>query len=473
MDSKRLGDQTTFRPIDVSRMADQLSLAERGTQNGNANQPAATSAIPDDVESQIIQEIGAIRSRVVQDTQIRLESINKQVADSRASMNTGMLENSLAPVLTGLEQNIMKDTLDLEDTRQKLKEERQYFSKWRERRKLLRPAKEPKSAFNFFADLFIIAIVEGGLNLFFFTENNPLGMAGAFLQALLIAGANILACTVIGFVLFKRVNSIMLSNKVLGFLSILVFMIGLPFVHFIVGFYRVARSGLTEETEGSLLWNAIEWATQFEVHRLDELSIVLILVGIVAGAYAARKGYEFGDKYPDYTKTYWSYQGRRMDYLDHLDDVAENIQSEHARASALVGGFLHGLGSSLKSIEEYQARKTQLSVSLKTYDEHLLEATRQLLAEYRNANRRARTEPAPSHFDKSFVFESPLFDKNGPTDRGLAEQLARHAGIEAEATQAAKTAKTTASSYQVRIQAVLEKTNEQLDASAVLREDGS
>ncbi len=43
----------------------------------------------------------------------------------------------------------------------------------------------------FFADLFLIAIVEGGLNLFFFTEGNQLGMLGAFFQALLIAAANI------------------------------------------------------------------------------------------------------------------------------------------------------------------------------------------------------------------------------------------------------------------------------------------
>lgn len=471
MDPTRLGDQVVFTPIDAVRFSEQLDLTARGTRNGKANSPPTVSKQLDDVEAQIVQEVGAIRTRVLQDVQLRMESISKQISESRARIGTRFLENTVSPIVARLEQDIATDAIDLDDTREKLEQQREYFSEWRLRRRLKRPATEPRSGFSFFADLFIIALAEGGLNLFFFMENNPLGITGAFLQALLIAGANILACTVIGFVFFKRVNSVFILNKMLGFFTILLFIVGLPFVHFIVGFYRMLRGEASAIEGSSELWTAVTWAVNFEFNRLDELSIILILVGVVAGAYAARKGYEFGDKYPDYTKTYWSYQGRRLDYLEHLDEIYAKIQEDHSEASNEVNRFLGGLGSSVQSIQEFLSRKTELSVRLKSYESHLLSVVRQLLATYRSANQSSRSTPIPKHFDTEFLFADPIFDGDKPLNGQLAGQLGRDIGLENEVERAAVDARKAAITYEGRIKSIMDKASGMLNSSAALREE--
>lgn len=498
MDQEVLTDRTLFVPVDGARMATQLGLSEKGRARGQQNLPPATAAIPDEVEAAIVQQIATLRTGIVQDVQLRLQAINRAISRDRAAISTAALETDIAPIVTRLEQNARIDILDLEATREKLQEQRSDFLAWRQKRRLVRPAEESHSPISFFADLFLLAIVEGGLNLFFFMDNSEFGMLGAFLQAFLIAAANILVCTVAGFVLIKRVNSVFLLNKLLGFVSAAALFVCLPFAHLIVGFYRIARgesgagsvpvsdtpveaagadlavvstpSSGTTATTGSDMWTAVEWALNREFHRLDEMSIIMCVVGIILGAYAIRKGYSFGDRYPDYTKNYWTYENRRLDYIEHLDEITSGMISDHTNASSKISNYFSALAGSLTSLKDYQDRKTELSVSLKNYESHLVQVGRTLLAEYRGANEAARSQPVPKTFSAEFVFTDPLFVGSNVVNPDLAAQLRHHEGVEDDAQRAAKAAQAAAANYQNRIQAAIAEAQKALQMGAGLRE---
>jgi len=487
-----------FVPVDAARMAKNMALSEKGQARGQQNLPPATAAIPDEVEAAIVQEVTTLRAGVVQDVQLRLQAINRAISRDRAVISTSALETDIAPIVTRLEQNARIDILDLEATREKLQEQRSDFLAWRQKRRLVRPAEESHSPISFFADLFLLAIVEGGLNLFFFMDNSEFGMLGAFLQAFLIAAANILVCTVAGFVLIKRVNSVMLLNKLLGFLSAAALFVCLPFAHLIVGFYRIARgeggadpsalpavpvevagadlaaasapaSGAATST-GSDLWTAVEWALNRDFHRLDEMSVIMCVVGIILGAYAIRKGYSFGDRYPDYTKNYWTYENRRLDYIEHLDEITSGMIGDHTDASSKISNYFSALAGSLTSLKDYQDRKTELSVSLKNYEIHLVQVARTLLAEYRGANEAARSQPVPRTFSSEFAFSDPLFMGSNVLNPDLAAQLRQHTGVEDDAQRAAKAAQSAAKNYQNRIQVAIAEAQKALQSGAALRE---
>ncbi len=475
MDKFSINDTTIFNSIDASRMAEKKDLANKGRIQGEKNLPPSTAKIPDETEADIIQETSSIRSNTVQSIQLSLQSLNKLISKERANIGTRVLDTDITPIVTKLEQRANLDLIAISDTETKLKEQQIYFKEWRARRNLKRPAEESKSALSFFADLFLLAIAEGGLNLFFFMENNELGMLGAFVEAFLIAGANILVCVVFGFVLLKRMNSVFILNKLLGFFSALVLLLSLPIIHTIIGFYRIARQSLPNSADEiashTEIWTAIQWAVHGEFDRLDEMSIIMCAIGVILGAYAARKGYEFGDRYPDYTKNYWSFEDRRLDYIDHLDEIHGDMLEFQSAASSGIRIFFSNLQNSLSSLENYQSRKTELKISLKNYEQHLTDTTRKLLAEYRGANISSRTTPPPETFNIEFNFDNPLFDGDQLCMPELAEQLDKNKEHESEARIAADIARHAAQELQNRITIAIEAANRVVNAGRNLREE--
>jgi hypothetical protein len=469
VDGDDLPDLTVFKPLDLERYAKRLNLDARGAERGAVNLPATDAIALDDVESEIVSNIVGDRTQVRNDVIGRLRSLNELLARARSALTTTDLENRIAPKIASIEQQAMIGLHDLDEKQTRLIEDRADFSDWRKLRKLKRPARAPKGAFGFFADLFIIALAEGGLNLFFFSEGNDFGLLGAFFQALLIAGANILICTVVGFALFKRINSSFLLNKLLGFTSVATVLIGLPIVHIIVGFYRVARN--TPEAAASPLWTAVTWFQDISAnaHRLDELSIIMIVAGIIAGGYAIRKGYEFGDRYPDYTKRYKEAEAHRNAFLDELDAITGDMLEEQEQAHQAVSTFLYEVGPSLRAVENYTDRKSQLAAAIRNYEIDLEGGANTLLARYRAANTKHRSTPTPPHFGAAVSLPEPIFDGASIRDSTFATLLATQVDI-ADARLAAERALTAAKGQQERIERVLKATREQIEKSEQVRD---
>ena len=479
VDGNSLPDLTVFRPLDIERYAKRLSLESRGAERGATNQPPADALALDDIESEVVGGITAERTQLRNDMIDRLRSLNELLARARSRLVTTELESRIAPKISAIEQRAVVDLRDLEQKFQRLREGQADFQEWRNERKLKRPAKAPRSAFVFFADLFLIAIVEGGLNLFFFTEGNQLGMLGAFFQALLVAAANIVVCTVIGFALVKRVNSAFIANKLLGLAAILILLVGLPTGHIVVGLYRVARNAVEQGV--SPLWTAVGWFQEilrappvpppaaWGFSHLDELSFIMIAVGVIAGVYAVRKGYEFGDRYPDYTKRYNEAEDQRDDYLDLLDDVTGEMLDEQAAASQAVGAFLYDIGPSLQAIDNHTDAKKQLEAAARNYEAELESAANTMLSIYRGANVRARSAPPPAHFSSPVRLANPGFANGAILDPALASLFATSVDIK-EARTAAERAQAIAKEQKDKVEAAIAATRAQLAKAEQVRD---
>ena len=297
--------------------------------------------------------------------------------------------------------------------------------------------------------------------------------------AVRIAVANVVASTVMRFALVKRVNSAFFHNKLWGLAAILILLVGLPTVHIVVGLYRVARNAVEQGV--SPLWTAVGWFQEilrappvpppaaWGFSHLDELSFIMIAVGVIAGVYAVRKGYEFGDRYPDYTKRYNEAEDQRDDYLDLLDDVTGEMLDEQAAASQAVGAFLYDIGPSLQAIDNHTDAKKQLEAAARNYEAELESAANTMLSIYRGANVRARSAPPPAHFSSPVRLANPGFANGAILDPALASLFATSVDIK-EARTAAERAQAIAKEQKDKVEAAIAATRAQLAKAEQVRD---
>ncbi|HOZ28279.1 MAG TPA: hypothetical protein PK080_13010, partial [Hyphomonadaceae bacterium] len=259
-------------------------------------------------------------------------------------------------------------------------------------------------------------------------------------------------------------------------------LVGLPVVHAVIGFYRVARNAVAEGA--SPLWTAVDWFTQiyrapptpqpaaWGFSHLDELSLIMIAAGIIAGVYAARKGYEFGDRYPDYTKHYNEAEDQRDDYLDLLDDVTGEMLEEQTNASQAVGAFLYDIGPSLQAIDNHTDAKKQLEAAARNYEAELESAANTMLSIYRGANTRARKAAPPQHFSNPVRLANPGFSSGAVLDPALASLFATSVDIK-EARAAAERAQAIAKEQKEKVEAAIAATRAQLAKAEQVRDVAS
>jgi hypothetical protein len=246
---------------------------------------------------------------------------------------------------------------------------------------------------------------------------------------------------------------------------VLALLAALPLVHLVVGLYRVAR----QETVDSPLWTAIGWFNTQSFQHLDELSMIMIAIGVIAGGYAARKGYEFGDRYPDYTKRYNEAEDQRDDYLDLLDDVTDEMLAEQQAASEAVGAFLYDIGPSLQAIDNHTDAKKQLEAAARNYEAELESAVNTMLSIYRNANMRARSTAAPVHFASPVKLGNPAFQGAAILDPALASLFATAVDIK-EARAAAERAQAMAQEQKAKVEAAIAATRAKLAEAEQVRD---
>ncbi|MEC7291280.1 MAG: hypothetical protein VXW22_14415, partial [Pseudomonadota bacterium] len=410
-----------FNPIDLKRWSKDLKLEKRGEQNGLSEYPTQDAQGLDEVEQSAISAVLAERAQVHKDMLLRISELNNLISTARARLSTNDLEVRVVPLVTEVEREASIELEEVNHKRERLDQQIAYFAEWREMRALSRPAKSPKPAFSFFSDLAFIAVLEAMANLYFFSEGNPAGLLGAFFQALLIAVVNISLFAVLGFVLVKRIHSVFAGNKMTGFVGVAAVFVSLPLMHSIVGFYRLAFAD-RDNIESSVppLQQAIQWFANFEFWRYDELSVVMVIMGVIAGAYAVRKGYGFGDEYPDYTKKYWETEGLRAEFLDEIDRLTLSLGDKQEDALQEVRKYLYEIAPALESLETGSNRKQQLASHLRQYEEHLEDVANGLLKIYRGANIRARTSEAPKGFSERFSLPNRFFDGDAIRDPELS-----------------------------------------------------
>ena len=246
-----------------------------------------------------------------------------------------------------------------------------------------------------------LALLETGINAFFY-ENNQ-GLLGGFTVALGIAVMTVSAgCWAPGF-RFKNLAAI--DKKVLGWLCLVAFLALSIFLNTLFATFRAEYQLLTEPNDivqlrqaFSQAWGPAGRVFLLEVHFADMMSFVLFGLGLLLSGLAFWKGYTIDDKYPGHGQKDRAVKEALAAEIQQQERLREKVRDILHRRRDDLQAVSH---EPMQLIGSASGRSGELKRAQQLLDSHSRSIQRDfalVLEAYRAANRAVRAAPAPPHF---------------------------------------------------------------------------
>lgn len=398
-----------FQPVDTDRLAASWALRARGTEDGRSNLPPPGAAVRAAAEEKIITHIAAERERCAADVAAHLKAQNDALAQLETAMDIAGLRNSADEAISSLEKTTREWEGDIPRLLRAAREARAEYEAFRTRHRLARPARQPGHRGLALSLLAFFVTVESLLNGLFFAEGSEAGLLGGVAIALSVSVVNVvLLGAVLGFFPARWINHRNFGLKALGVLLVTCGIVAIVVVNGFVAHYRDAYERLGDAVVLREVWSHLV-AAPADLARLQ--SWLLFLLGLGFAGLGFAKGYRLDDPYPGYGLV-----DRRRDeaetiYLRHRQQRIDDATETRDRALEAIDGGIQRLRGAAAQRDQLLSARAQLVAKLQSHEAHLAQAANALLAVYREANRAARTTPAPAHFDSVFAFPDRLLER--------------------------------------------------------------
>jgi hypothetical protein len=394
----------SFPELDVERMKRRMRLEEEGQRRGTRNEPATDSLSRDDIEQRIITTIES-EKRLAHDKLVdhlktygdRIASLAFQSKCTQALVRAdSAISNFRAHVHTGADRlfQLRRDLIQMGDE----------IAQFRREHGLQRLPRYPQSRLLQWGVIVVLFVLEGLLNGTFLARGHELGLVGGISEALLIAAVNI----VIGLRVGWKVVPWMVHRRPLwkwmGVGGVVLYGVFLVGFNLAVAHYRYALGGEQPEHAAQL---ALASVLAHPLGIADLQAWFLFLLGCGFSLVAAAEGWSMDDPYPGY--------GPRARHQTQLiEDYAEEKQALMAELEDLRNAAIEHIEADTMTITRQRAEyhaileaRTRLQRSFSQHLAYLEQCGNELLATYREANRRTRTTPPPPHFAHPWEMPQP------------------------------------------------------------------
>jgi hypothetical protein len=396
---------TIFLDLNVDRVAEELQLVARGTERGSQNRPTADAQTFDDVEHQIVERIEAHKQDAHAIYLDYLHTYDERITALSFEERFATIQQA-APEAVGdfrAEATVGRDELFV--LRRRLNESEIERERFRGRHRIERPARlaSPGKIILKIGVLAILFIIEVVINGSFLAKANVGGLLGGAAQAVTFAALNIIASFFWGMVLIRLVNRRNYFLKLIGLLSFLAYL----------AFAATLNLTLSHLREIPPAVSVSDDVGQVVLHRLltapyaltDINSWVLFSIGLIFSLIAMADGLLFFDPYIGYAglERRWieatrHFANARSELIERLRDIREDATETMNEAARDLSVRRSEYDSLLQGRGRLAQRFTQ-------HQNQIEQACRALLEIYREANRRARSSPAPDNFSKAYTME--------------------------------------------------------------------
>ena len=418
--------QETFLPVDTDN--EKKSLKKDGTANGQVNAPPAQATQLDAIEQEVVQQIaqtaqlthGALNNHfVVFHTRLLgiIKTLNPQAMIDKIESIPSKMKTELDNKINAFEAaSAIKEPA----WRNAQKE----YEAFRKEKKVIRPPDYlPRMHMILWFALFIIT--EATLNATLLWELT--GILTALGQTALITAVNVLLGAA-GFGLSLRYKNYPPPISRWPILPCTIVVLGILTFNFGVGHYRDALVDYKEQAEQQqteLNWDEIAedidlvdytkiamasmWAAPLDIKSM--LSFLLIIVGLGFFCFATQKWYSMFDPLPGYRKREQALKKAHADYTklanttrDKINSIIEvakdEVEDEHTKV--------------INMREQHRDLIDHAEALQGAYSKWILvleKTQNQLLAEYRDANEKARDKPVPNYYFNSKLPIDPELTK--------------------------------------------------------------
>jgi hypothetical protein len=287
--------------------------------------------------------------------------------------------------------------------------------------------------------LLVLLVFEAVLNGSLLALGHELGLVGGFFLATTIAVLNI----GVGFLAGRLAVPWLLHRrfvwKIVGGVGFLLWLGYLAAFNLLVAHYRGALGGETPETAHIQAVLAFV-ANPFGI--VDVESWLLVGLGLLFGTVALIDGMLWDDPYPGYGRVERKHQAA----VDRYADLKADLMSDLAEQKGAFVDTLRSIQDNLvKRRSEFSAvveARLRLLRGFPIHIGHLEGAANELLATYREANRRSRKSAAPERFSVPYRLGRPELApiEHLPDKTRFDAQVDGASGRLSEAIQAARSA---------------------------------
>ncbi len=286
-------------------------------------------------------------------------------------------------------------------SRERLRECHNWRSRFRQMHRLERPAHEFDGWLKVILLLIMMITAEAGINAYLFSQGNEFGLLGGLLAAVIVSLVNVGLSTLFGYVAryIHRRNWLL---KLFGLTVIIGWMAFAFAINFGVAHFRdglesgVAWRMAAEAAVPSLL------ASPLALASIE--SWLLVGIGALISILSFRKGWHSDDPYPGYGRVERALTTARARYVDELGNALDNLAERRDEAIEELQDASEQVRQGISEAVDALFGQSALSSHLRSFLDQCDVKVAHLLAVYRDANRAARTTPAPKSFDKGYKF---------------------------------------------------------------------
>ena len=396
-----------FLDLNVNRGADNLNLAVNGGERGAENRPSADAETFDDVEHQVVELIETHKQDAHSIYLEHLHTYDERLTALNFEERFAIIQQA-APESVGefrAEAALGRD--ELFSLRRRLYDSEQERDDFRRRHKLARPARLSSQGktllkVGILAVLFVIEVIINGN---FLAKSNPQGLLGGAVQAVSFAALNIIASFLCGLVPIRLVNRRNFFLKLIGLLS------AIAYLAFAIGL-NLTLAHLREippTVNGDVGQEVMIQLLKTPLVLNDIISWVFFGIGFIFSLVAMTDGLLFTDPYFGYASLEQRCNEARAQYTEGKAELIERLREIRDAASEAMNGAARDLSVRRGEFDSIIQARGRLAQRFAEHQNHIERSCRALLAIYREANRKARTTPAPAYFARPYSMDRIVY----------------------------------------------------------------
>jgi hypothetical protein len=396
-----------FLDLNVNRVADNLNLAVNGGERGAENRPSADAETFDDVEHQVVEFVETHKQDAHSIYLEHLHTYDERLTALNFEERFAIIQQA-APESVGefrAEAALGRD--ELFSLRRRLYDSEQERDDFRRRHKLARPARLSSQGktllkVGILAVLFVIEVIINGN---FLAKSNPQGLLGGAVQAVSFAALNIIASFLCGLVPIRLVNRRNFFLKLIGLLSAIAYLAFAIGLNLTLAHLREIPPAVNGDVGQEVMIQLLKTPLVLN----DILSWVFFGIGFIFSLVAMTDGLLFTDPYFGYASLEQRCNEARAQYTEGKAELIERLREIRDAASEAMNGAARDLSVRRGEFDSIIQARGRLAQRFAEHQNHIERSCRALLAIYREANRKARTTPAPAYFARPYSMDRIVY----------------------------------------------------------------
>lgn len=392
-----------FPDLSVDKIAAELELGRKGSERGARNEPASQSASLDEIELRVIERIESERKSAHATLLDELDAYSQRLNALDFEGRFAAIRQAAPEAIGSLRTEVANGRNELNLMRRHLRDLEVEKSVFQKRHGLDRTARASTTGTLVLkvGIILVLLLVETVLNGVFLSKGSELGLLGGTVEALTFAALNILVSFGLGRFGAPEILHRNWLRKLFGVMAIGAFLAFVVVLNLGLAHYREMAGTILDDAGREVMKRVV--AQPFGLTDLK--SWLFFALGVTFGVIAFLDGVKFDDPYPGYGDLQRRLTKAHDDYIERVRVLVEELDEIRVETNDALEEAGRDLSMRRTEFDRMLESRRRLISLFKSHQGQLERVCNALLGIYREANREARTTPAPKRFATKYTIQ--------------------------------------------------------------------